>query len=234
MPTVTDQARDATERSRELATEATTQATRLLQTALRDGALATVGAGDELVRRLRAVSDQVRHLDLRTEEGRHELEERLTQLRGNAAAEFEQLVERGREVVDGISHSRAAERAAGQAKVATSQVKTAATSFRKIADVGASQAAETVVGLRQAADRGAEQAAVAATEAKDAAAEVGEAADHAAEVVADSAERIGSEPDEVPLEDLKVVELRELAKQRDITGRAQMSKDELIAALRES
>lgn len=232
--TVTDQAREATERSRELANEASAQATRVIQSALRDGALATVGAGDQLVRRLRAFSEQVRHLDLRTEEGRRELEQRLAQLRGSASSEFEQLVARGREVVDGISHTRAAERAADQAKVATSQVKAAATSVRKIADVGATQVADNVAGTRRAADRGAEQATVATSQAKAAATSVSKTADRAAEVVADASERIGSERTEVPLEDLKVVELRELAKERDIPGRAQMSKDELISALRRS
>lgn len=234
MTTVTDQAREAAERGRDLADEAGTQASRLFQTALRDGALATVGAGDQFVRRLRVLSEQVRHLDLRTEEGRRELEGKVERLRGTAAAEFEQLVARGREVVHGIGQSPAVERATDQAKVATGQVKAAATSVRKIADVGAQQAAQTVAGLRQAADKGAEQAGAAAAEASEAASTVADAVDAAAEVAADAAERVGTERTEVPLEDLRVVELRELARQRDIQGRTQMSKEELIKALREA
>lgn len=248
MPTVTDQARKTADFGRDVATEASRQVTRSVQGALRDGALATVGAGDQLVRQLRTLSDRVRELDLRTEEGRRELEQRLEELREqagsgleqrfshlreNAGAELEQLIARGREVVEGVSQSQAAERASGQTNVATSQVKAAVTSVRKVADASVGQAVQAVGSLRKAADAGAEQAEVAASQTKAAATSLSKAADETADVVSDAAERIGSREAEVPLEDLKFVELRELAKERDIEGRTGMNKAELIRALRE-
>jgi hypothetical protein len=233
MPTVTDRARKTVESGRRLTTDVGSQATHRLQAALRDGALATVGVGDQVVRQFRTLSDRVRDLDVRTDEGRKEFEQRLAHLRENAAAEFEQFVARGREVVEGVGNSRAAERATSQTKVATSQVKAAATSVRKLADVGAQQAFVSATRFRQAADETAGQADTSAAQAKAAATSVGKAADRATDVVADAAQRIGTRRTEVPLEDLKFTELRELAKQRDIEGRAAMNKAELIEALRE-
>lgn len=135
MATVIDQARKKVAASASLATETATQTERSLETALRQGAYATVGAGDQLVRTLRALSTRVRDLD------REVVEERLDGLRSAAQSELDQLVTRGREVVDGMARDRAAERAAAQADVAASQTKAAVTSIGKAADEAAEAAA---------------------------------------------------------------------------------------------
>lgn len=230
MPTVTDQARKTAESGRKLSAEVSSQAAGTLQTALRDGALATVGAGDQIVRQLRTLSDRMRDLDVRTAEGRKELEQFLTQLRENAAGEFDRLVAQGRDVVDGLTHNRALERAADQRKVATSQMKAAATSVRKIADVGARQAFVSAGRVRLGVTETTDQAETAAAKAKAAATSVAKAADEAAEAAVEVAERVGAPG--TPLEELKFTELRELAKERDIEGRTGMNKAELIEALR--
>ena len=253
MPNASDQAKKAATDATGAARSAASQAEHSLTAVLRDGAYATVGAGDTLLRSARTfaerlgvvrteVPEQFRHLaEELPDKARHLAEELpdkarefakarsedvdLAALRSSVESEFDALVSRGRAVVEGIQHGRATERAGEQTKVAKSQVKAAATSVRTAAEATAEQARSAVQGLREAAEQ---QAQTAASQVKAAETSVDKATDAIGEAVADAADTVGRDR---PLEELHVIELRKIAKERDVPGRTGMNKAELIRAL---
>ncbi len=264
MPTAAEHARKAATDATAAARTAAAQTEQNLTTVLRDGAYATVGAGDTLLKSARTFAErlgvvgtdapeQFRHLaEELPEKARHlaeELPERARHLaeeapgvarelvknrtqdvdwaalRSSVETEFDQLVARGRAVVEGIQHSQATEKAGEQTKVATSQAKAAATSVRTAAGATGKQARSAVEGLREAAE---ERSQAAASQVKAAQTSVGKATDANREAVAEAADKMGRA---TPLEDLKVIELRKMAKERGVPGRTGMNKAELIRAL---
>ncbi|MGM0819673.1 MAG: Rho termination factor N-terminal domain-containing protein [Actinomycetota bacterium] len=174
--------------TREQFKEHANEATERLQRVLRDGAYATVGAGDTLFRSARTFAgrlatlreeapDRAKRLaeDYRTraeevstktreyaESRRPEVD--LTGLRSNVESEFDQLAARGREVVTTLQGSKATRRAAEQTKAATGQVKAAAEGVVSAAGSTAEEARSAVEGLRKTAEQRAKREAEEARE----------------------------------------------------------------------
>ncbi|QBI20254.1 hypothetical protein ER308_12220 [Egibacter rhizosphaerae] len=218
---------------------------RTVTTVLRDGAYATVGAGDAVVRQLREVGERLRAARTEAPEAvkqtadPEQVEQRVQELREQAQREYEQLVARGRTVVDRLSHSPVTERAREQSKQAQAQAKGVVTSARKTVDT-ATESAEKTVGrarqqvgeVREQAERTGEQAEQTVSHAKGAATATRTAAERTAEAASHAASTVGTGPPvEGLLEDRTVAELRELARQHDVPGRTGMNKAELIRAL---
>ena len=264
MTTAAEQVKKAAEDATSAARTAVSETERTLTTVLRDGAYATVGAGDTLVRSARTFAerltgvreeapeqvkhfaeefpDKVKHFAEEFPEKAKHLAEAapdrarefaksypadvdLSGLRASVGTEFDQLVARGRAVVEGVQHSRRTEEATKQAKTASSQVKAAATSLRTAAESTADQARTAVEGLREAAE---ERAKGTQSQVKAAQTSVSKAAEAAGEAATDAADMLGKD---VPLEDRTVAELRKMAKAREVPGRTGMNKAELIRAL---
>lgn len=165
---------------------------------LRDSGFATIGATDAAVAYVRKLGERAEQVrvelpDLSTLRNRDELSASLRELSNTVEARFGALAGRGREVVDSLQRSRPSRDAAGRARMARSQVETAATNV--------AQAGEAVSDAAQ-------QGAAAASDIAD----VGDAA--------------------VDYESLTVGQLRDLAREHGIAGRAHMNKSQLVTALR--
>jgi hypothetical protein len=171
-----------------------------------------VGAADRGV-------DSVRHLINQGVEGTRSLPDRATR-------EFDDLARRGRELVGAIRGSAATREAVDRARTARSRVKAAGTSVSRAAE-GAVQAAEragTIVADRTEPSEHREvRVEPAEVQAKPARAQV-----RTRPAKAPGARRRTT----TPYEQRTVEELQERATELGIEGRASMSKDELITALR--
>lgn len=143
----TKQANEDVRRARE-------QAVRSLSTVARNSAYAWIGAGDLAVSVVRNLGEKAAELraeapsSLRTgvdpREIRVRVERGVGQVRTDATREFDRLSNRGRNLVESIQQSGSTRKAFSQLGVAQSQVKAAATSVTKAADLLGDAAEDSV------------------------------------------------------------------------------------------
>jgi DNA-binding transcriptional regulator YdaS (Cro superfamily) len=227
--------RDRARRQVDAAREQAMHAQRTVRSLLTDSAYATIGAGGaavELIRsidRIRAETPrQVRTLG-------KQAPERLRTLRDQAGQEFDGLARRGRELVGSIRTSPATRDAADQARTARSRVKAAGTSVRRAADETAEAVSKAADVVARETEPKVDREVVVGSARTGEAVEVRTTAEHRPQAARATTGGTGTARkgrDTRSYEDRSVEELRERAKELDIEGRSSMSKEELIAALR--
>lgn len=110
------------------------QAQRTLRELVVDSAYATLGAGDTAVGFARSLNERAVEAPKRLGNLREQAPKTARTVRDQAAKEFDDLANRGRNLVDSVRGSRASRETIDQTRTARSQAKAAATSARKAAD----------------------------------------------------------------------------------------------------
>jgi Rho termination factor, N-terminal domain len=217
---------------------------RSLRGFLADSAYASLGLGGATVELVRSIDrlrvqtpQQARAIGKQTpEQLRHLVQESASSTLGLprlATREFYGLARRGRDLVDAIRTNQATREAVDQTRTARSRVKAAGTSIGKAAEsaVQATERAATIVAARTEPTQRRE------IEVQPPKVKTRTASGRQATARRSAAARAPSPPREQaqtgPYEERTVEELQERARELGIEGRASMTKDELIKALRE-
>lgn len=195
---------------------------------LADSAYASLGLGSATVEMVRSIDrvrvqtpQRARAIGKQAPERlRHLVQESVSStlgLPGQAAREFDDLARRGRELVGAIGTSPATREALHRSRTARSRMKAAGTSISKAAEgaVEATERAATIVATETEPSR-----------QRDIELEPPKVQPAKAQVKTRRTAGTG------PYEERTVEELRERARELGIEGRASMTKDELIKALR--